>query len=382
MVLLAMGPAGAIALFGATGAGLTGWKMSKRWGDLEEFAFEPISTGVEKVETAFEVTDEGLQLLDAALASGSGTLDKDIVLPPAQDGRVAVVHRGARQCSREPGAGGVTTIVFERERPRVLRAVHLALFVSGHLREKETVTEPWAEVAAEFFPNSGQFVIRWETEKLRHLGRLLKDMITEAIASNAASFWIKSSVAAVSTAAAAVVVWPIWIVSSMAGLDNLWIVVKERARLAGQCLAHAIADRQVVGQRPVSLVGYSTGARLIFYCLQELYEMGAFHVVHDVVLLGTPVATKKDKWERARAVVSGRLVNGYLPRDWVLGFFFRYLEWGITVAGLSEVVCPGVENYDLTPLGIASHDDYDLHMSNILAFVGAGGWPSHDDRDS
>ena len=46
--------------------------------------------------------------------------------------------------------------------------------------------------------------------------------------------------------------------------------MKEKAKLAGCALAHAIADRQALGQRPVVLCGHSMGARLIFYCLQVL----------------------------------------------------------------------------------------------------------------
>lgn len=63
------------------------------------------------------------------------------------------------------------------------------------------------------------------------------------------------------------VAWPVWIVSSMANLDNAWLVAVERARMGGQCLAHVLADRQTVGQRPVTLIGHSMGARLLVYCL-------------------------------------------------------------------------------------------------------------------
>ncbi len=60
----------------------------------------------------------------------------------------------------------------------------------------------------------------------------------------------------------------------MKNLDNEWVVVKEKAKLCGVALAHAIADKQAMGQRPVVLVGHSMGARVIFYCLQELHNIG------------------------------------------------------------------------------------------------------------
>jgi len=88
----------------------------------------------------------------------------------------------------------------------------------------------------------------------------------------------------------------------MRDLDNEWIVIKERAKTAGMALANAIADtdRQGVGQRPVVLVGHSMGARLIFYCLQELANLGMYHCVQHVVLLGTPASARGEAWERAR----------------------------------------------------------------------------------
>merc|ERR1712039_879271 len=96
---------------------------------------------------------------------------------------------------------------------------------------------------------------------------------------------------------------------------------------------------------------------------------GEFHVVDDAVLLGTPVTTRAIKWQKASAVVSGRLVNGYLRSDWVLAFLYRYLEWGISVAGLSKVDVEGVENVELSGIGVRGHEDYRQHFANILAKV-------------
>merc|ERR1739846_222410 len=109
-------------------------------------------------------------------------------------------------------------------------------------------------------------------------------MVAQEVASQTASFWFKTTaVTGVATAgvagsiAAMTVAWPVWIVSSMANLDNAWLVCVERARLAGKCLAHVLADRHTVGQRPVTLIGHSMGARLLVYCLCELFDMGEFN---------------------------------------------------------------------------------------------------------
>merc|ERR1719215_657889 len=163
-----------------------------------------------------------------------------------------------------------------------------------------------------------------------------------------------------------------YIISTMAGLDNAWLVVAERAQQAGKCLAQALADRKNVGQRPVTLIGHSMGARVIMYCLQELFALKEFHVVDDVILMGAPVTTRGGKWARARTVVSGRLINCYMWKDWILAFLYRYLEWGVGVAGLSEVKVHGVENYDLSSLGIKMHHHYPRHVMDILALVRAG----------
>ena len=45
--------------------------------------------------------------------------------------------------------------------------------------------------------------------------------------------------------------------------------------------------------------------------------------VETVVLLGTPVSLRPERWAMARSVVSGRFINGFSRRDWVLGLVYR-----------------------------------------------------------
>ena len=91
-----------------------------------------------------------------------------------------------------------------------------------------------------------------------------------------------------------------------------------RANAAGLILADSLVDRNL-GARPITLVGFSLGARVIFAALRELASRGAFGIIQNVFLFGSPVVANKDEYLRARSVVSGRFVNAYASNDWILG---------------------------------------------------------------
>ena len=57
-------------------------------------------------------------------------------------------------------------------------------------------------------------------------------------------------------------------------IDHAWGVALDRAQKAGQLLAAALMAGGH-GDRPVTLVGYSMGARLIFHALLELCRHNA-----------------------------------------------------------------------------------------------------------
>jgi pimeloyl-ACP methyl ester carboxylesterase len=101
-------------------------------------------------------------------------------------------------------------------------------------------------------------------------------------------------------------------------IDNPWVVSQARADMAGLVLADSLIDRNL-GTRPITLVGFSLGARVIFSCLKELASRGAFGLVQNVYMFGTPVVAKNDEYIKARSVVPGRFVNGYATNDWILG---------------------------------------------------------------
>lgn len=152
-------------------------------------------------------------------------------------------------------------------------------------------------------------------------------------------------------------------------IDNPWAVSLDRATAAGLILADSLMDRSL-GTRPITLVGYSIGARVIFSCLQELAKRGAFGLIQNVYLFGAPIVVKKDEFLRARTVVSGRFVSGYNRNDWILGYLFRLTNGGIRrVAGLAPVEVPFVENLDVTE-EVPGHMQYRTAMPTLLIKCG------------
>lgn len=141
-----------------------------------------------------------------------------------------------------------------------------------------------------------------------------------------------------------------------------------------------------LGVRPVSLVGFSLGARSIFYCLLELAKHKAFGIVQDVYLLGATLTASSKQWREVRGVVSGRLVNAYSGNDWILGYLYRASTGGLsTVAGLSPVEdIPDVENIDITSI-LDGHMSYRSKMPLILQHLGfkitADHFDEPDDED-
>ena len=101
-------------------------------------------------------------------------------------------------------------------------------------------------------------------------------------------------------------------------IDNPWAVSLDRADAAGLILADSLIDRNL-GVRPITLVGFSIGSRVIFSCLRELASKGAYGLVQNVYLFGSPIIAKTEDYVWARTVVSGRFVNGYASNDWILG---------------------------------------------------------------
>ncbi|XP_059945055.1 transmembrane and coiled-coil domain-containing protein 4 isoform X4 [Mesoplodon densirostris] len=219
----ALGSAAGIAvmtsLFGAAGAGLTGYKMKKRVGAIEEFTFLPLTEG---------------------------------------------------------------------------RQLHITIAITGWLASGKyrTFSAPWAALAH----SREQYCLAWEANYLMELGNALETILSglaNMVAQEALKYTVLSGLVAALT-------WPASLLSIASVIDNPWGVCLHRSAEVGKHLAHILLSRQQ-GQRPVTLIGFSLGARVIYFCLREMaQEKDCQGIIEDVVLLGAPVEGEAKHWEPFR----------------------------------------------------------------------------------
>ena len=154
---------------------------------------------------------------------------------------------------------------------------------------------------------------------------------------------------------------------------GVWARCYAAAKEAGTLLAEQLRAR-ACGGRPVTLVGVSLGARVVWQCLEELAALpaGEGHgVVLDVVLVAAPVTVNPARWERVAPAVSGRLVNAYVPSDTQLAELYRMdhpLSKGC--CGVAAVPSERVTNYDATPHVAADARAYHFATPAVLESVG------------
>ena len=298
-------------------------------------------------------------------AQGSTTMTTTAVTPDQL--------RRQRAESRASATSGSTTVDDDEQEAEEILATGL-----------EDLLIPFAGVS----PIMGsQYSLCFDPHELATLGKSLKIFASELISFSTQQILQQTILSGVMSG----LTWPLWLVKLGYLVDNPWSIGLDRAKKAGLILADSICNN-VHNGRPVTLVGYSLGARVIFYALRELALRGKFDVVEDVFLFGTPVlvphvnltgiaATSKpgqsqttsssdpvvdpkslnasspnaikslDEWREALSVVNGRLYNCFSRSDWVLGFLFRAAHGGIfDVAGLCPVVLDDTETPDVVVL--------------------------------
>ena len=244
------------------------------------------------------------------------------------------------------------------------RRLRVTIAISGWLLEKEEIVSPWRVLG----PATEVFALRFELKTLMELGQSINTMTSNSAYGYAQSvFATRAAYTELSSA-----IWPIALVKIARVVENPFSLAKSRAEKAGRILAETLINR-AQGERPVALVGYSLGARVIWSCLTTLAERRAFGLVESAVLIGSPSPSDITVWRSMRTVVSGRLINVYSTNDYLLAFLHRASSLQYGVAGLSPIEgLMGVENFDFSEL-VSGHLRYRYLVGAILQKIGFDG---------
>ncbi|KAL7497102.1 hypothetical protein ACHAWT_007462 [Skeletonema menzelii] len=239
--------------------------------------------------------------------------------------------------------------------------------------------------------------VTWESKMLSSLCHIVENMAIE-VSTQATKVALQFSVIGAIVSAVAI---PSALLTATKLIDDPYQIVILRADEAGRELAKCLLQSDE--RRPVTLVGFSFGARVIYSCLRELaaqqdiweesryprvddnterrkskygkkkastsfeYDREPASLIADVIFIGLPRVIDKKVLTSCRRVTGGRLVNCYTKNDWLLSLMFM-ARAGIP-AGVREVKdVPGVENFDVTQF-VESHTKYADAIPSILQHV-------------
>lgn len=239
------------------------------------------------------------------------------------------------------------------------RHLRVAVGISGWLTEEAEIMLPWQVISGR---STEAFALRWELKALLRLGSALFTYIKSYAWSFAKKEIISRTIFA--TLASALVL-PYGLAKAARVVDNPFSVAVARSEKAGVVLADALINK-VQGERPVTLMGYSLGARVIYSCLNELANRKAFGLVESVCIMGSPVPSDPINWRRIRSVVAGRVINVYSTNDYLFAFLYRANSLQFGIAGLQAIPdVQGIENVDISSV-VEGHTQYRFLVGSVL----------------
>jgi hypothetical protein len=237
--------------------------------------------------------------------------------------------------------------------------------------------------------NNEEYILNWETELLIELNKELESSLLEYVKKVFTELVYKELEGNLYAACVPVIGFgikkafelPDMLLSKLKSIDGTWERCLDRARQTGILLAETLYQTRQTGvDRPVVLVGYGMGARVIFECLLHLYELQiayennekqkqkqpqqqqqeqeqelqgeqkkngssndsclvpANDIILHVVLMGGPIGFDYHQWMNARSIVTHRFVNCYATEDWMLALYYRLKNHTYQVAGLHPIV--------------------------------------------
>ncbi|CDF38063.1 unnamed protein product [Chondrus crispus] len=390
-------------LFGVAGAGFTVKKARNRVStNLEEFDFERpddprvVDTRKKKAERerlkmekliAQRLREEaeaaGVLAIEDAPEKDSKAFDpeKELPHPPSlsedefDDEAESKKHRrfGSKKKKKRQklkvGSRGL-------EAASHFPSLHVCICVPSWLTDRSfgAALDQFEPALKQELPASQHIALRWESRRLYEMGLAFAKFWASKATVTTVQQAYPHAVAAASSVAGAVAfafAMPLTIMSCMDYVDNPWSILVSRSNGAGEELADVLVERSY-GKRPVSLFGYSIGARVVFKCLESLAERGALGIVDNIYVMGAAVTADPERWKKIRPVVAGRIVNAYGSYDWALAFFHRGCGHGVYVSGLRRVELEGVENLNMSYLGIEGHRELKDCVPRVMKAMGLG----------
>lgn len=235
----------------------------------------------------------------------------------------------------------------------------LFIAVSGYLSESSDYQSQWAPLP-ERADSAMCYALRWESQTLRRLGESLLQQTPKLLLGAPLRRLLRRYALP-----------PLLLHRSpwqyAMALDDSWKQAIEATAPTAEELARALHDR-ALGARPVTLVGFSLGSRVIFQALEELGRMQSSTLVQDVVLMGGAFNASAGQWNAVRRIVGGRLVNVFSRRDLVLHCLYRLAEWEHQAAGLAPAPGDGIDNIDVTE-SVGGHLRYRTQLRAILGMI-------------
>jgi hypothetical protein len=250
----------------------------------------------------------------------------------------------------------------EKEAAKEDHRLRVTIGITGWVTEEDNITVPWRVIGSE----SEVFALRWEYEALLNLGNSMRVLVTTAAWKFAShQVLIRTVFASIMSA----VMLPFGLVRLAKIAANPFSVAISRADKAGEVLADALVNG-AQGKRPVTLIGYSLGSRVIYSCLQSLAKRRAYGLIESVVFMGAPIPADAAEWHSMRAVVAGRLVNVYSENDSVLALLYRATHLEVDISGLQPVNgVPNLENVDVSAT-VSGHLRYQFLVGQVLTDIG------------
>ncbi|KAJ3271330.1 Transmembrane and coiled-coil domain-containing protein 4 [Terramyces sp. JEL0728] len=239
--------------------------------------------------------------------------------------------------------------------------------ISGWLTDINDSTNQWTHLS-DWNPMVEIMTLSFDRQCLVDLSHAVTEYVKQILIDNGIQG--VAALTAASTLAFALG-WPIAMFQVAAMLDNPWNMALDKAEQAGIHLARSVLAAHVGGKRPVTLIGHGMGARVIVYCLLELYKMtdidcDIYSMIDSVYLFGAAASLGADQWTNIREIVAGRFVNCYSTNDWFLKLLYRLST--NPAAGFAPIDVPTVENVDASEL-IQTHGEYTQKLDEILNLV-------------